>query len=233
MEPSPRIGLLEILDPSDRADLISLGEFRRYRRGDVLMRQGDATDSVVVVLEGQVKITVDTPDGRSIVHAVYGPEDVVGEFEAIGDYATRAASVVALGSVTSRVITRDAYLDFLLGHPAASLALVRILIRRLGAADRRRIGGTSSAATRALAEYLVELTGRPEEREAAAATISLPLAQHDIASLIGVSRNSLVRALGTLRSLGLISTAGRTITIIDEGALRRFAEQDVSDEAER
>ena len=62
------------------------------------MRQGDATDAVVVTLEGQVKVTVDTPDGRSIVHAVYGPEDVVGEFEAIGDYPTRAATWYALDS---------------------------------------------------------------------------------------------------------------------------------------
>jgi CRP/FNR family transcriptional regulator, cyclic AMP receptor protein len=197
-----------------------------------LIRQGDATDSVVVVLEGQVKIRVDTPDGREIVHAVYGPADIVGEFEAIGDYTTRAADVVALGTVTSRVISRDVYLDYLLGHPAASLALVRILIRRLGAADRRRIAATAAAATNALARYLVELADSTRQSNAAPAQITVQLAQHDLASLIGVSRNSLVRALAMLRSRSLITTEGRTITIVDEAALRGYAEEHLSEHAE-
>jgi CRP/FNR family cyclic AMP-dependent transcriptional regulator len=195
------------------------------------MRQGEATDSVVVVLEGQVKVTVDTPDGRSVVYAVYGQGDVLGEFEAIGDYSTREASVVALDNVASRVITRDAYLAFLLGHPAAALALVRILTRRLGVADRRRAGSTSADAAHALAEYLVELAGPADGTESPAATVNVPLAQHDLASLIGVSRNSLIRALASLRTMGLIATDGRSITIVDAAALRRYADEHASEGA--
>jgi CRP/FNR family transcriptional regulator, cyclic AMP receptor protein len=233
-EPSQRVGFLALLDPGDRADLVALGRFRRYRRGDGVMRQGEAADSVVVVLDGQVKIVVDTPDGRSIVHAVYGPEDVVGEFEAIGDYATRAANVVAIDAVTARVLSRREYVDYLLAHPAASLALVRILIRRLGAADRRRMAGTSAEATYALAQYLVELadgalTVTPA-RTPESPRLNIPLAQNDLASLIGVSRNSLVRAFSSLRSRGLIATEGRSVTVPDPEALRRYAEEHASEE---
>jgi CRP-like cAMP-binding protein len=156
----------------------------------------------------------------------------VGEFEAIGDYPTRAANVVAVGDVTSRVISRDLYLDYLLGHPAASLALLRILIQRLGAADRRRIAATAAAATDALAHYLVELADSTRQNGVDHAEITVPLAQHDLASLIGVSRNSLVRALALLRSRALIATEGRTITIVDEAGLRGYAEEHHAGQAE-
>lgn len=222
--PSQRSGFLSLLDAGDRADLEALGRFRRFAPGTAVMRQGESANSVVVVLEGQVKIEIDTPDGRSIVHAVYGPADVVGEFEAIGGYQTRAASVVAIDAVTARVVSREEYLDFLLGHPAAALALVRILIRRLGAADRRRTAATSASAPYALAQYLVELADASATHDGPAALLVVPLPQHDLASLIGISRNSLVRALGSLRSYGLIATDGRSIRIVDEPALRRYAD---------
>jgi CRP-like cAMP-binding protein len=118
-----------------------------------------------------------------------------------------------------------------MAHPAAALAHVRILIHRLGAADRRRSATTSAGAASALAQYLVELGAATGNVSRAATRVTIPLAQHDLASLIGVSRNSLVRALGSLRSRGLIATEGRTVTIVDEPALRRYAEDASRDEA--
>ncbi len=52
--------------------------------------------------------------------------------------------------------------------------------------------------------------------------IDIPLTQNELASLIGVSRNSVVRALASLRALRLVTTARHTITIPDLDALRRF-----------
>ena len=51
--------------------------------------------------------------------------------------------------------------------------------------------------------------------------VSVTLAQHELASLIGVSRNSVVRALTILRSRHLVTTDRRTITVVDVPALRR------------
>jgi CRP-like cAMP-binding protein len=153
--------------------------------------------------------------------------DIVGEFEAIGEYPARAANVIALGDVSGRIVSREDYLSYLLAHPAAALALVRVMILRLGAADRRRIAVTSADAVQALAQYIIELVDGARERNVSPARVAIPLAQHDLASLLALSRNSLVRALATLRAGRLIATQGHTITILDEPALRRSAEEDL------
>jgi CRP-like cAMP-binding protein len=214
---------LDLLDEHDRAAIGGVARSQRYARGSWIMRQGDPSDSVCIVLEGRAKVTLDTADGRTVVLDIFGPGDVLGEFEALGDDPTRAASIVALDPIDSLVITRKAFRDYLLAHPAASLALVRSTIRRLDAADRRRIDRTAADASHALARFLVELSYRGGPADGGGVEVDVPLAQHELASLIGVSRNSMVRALTSLRSLGLIATTRPTVRIVDVASLRRYA----------
>ena len=216
---------LDFLDEADRAALHERGRLRRYRRGDWLMRQGDAADSVVVLLEGRVKVAIDTPDGRNVIVNFYRQGHVVGEFEALGGHSMRVASVIALDEMRCRVFSREEFRDYLLAFPGASLALVREMIQRLDTADRRRVDGTMVDSTRRLAMFLLEIAGGAGASPGAEVDAEVPLAQHDLASLIGVSRNSVVRALTKLRSLGLVSIRGERIRIADPGALRRFLDR--------
>jgi len=188
-----------------------------------MTRQGDSSDTVCVVLEGRAKVTVDTVDGRTVVLGILGPGDLIGELEALVDLPSRSASIVALESMVVLAVSGKAFVDFLLAHPAASLALVRTTIRRLGAADRRRVGRTAVDAPHALAKFLVELIERGRSADPNGVEVGVPLAQHELASLIGVSRNSMVRALSSLRALGLIATTGQAVSILDVAGLLEFA----------
>jgi CRP/FNR family transcriptional regulator, cyclic AMP receptor protein len=188
------------------------------------MRQGDAGDSVYVVLEGRAKVTVDTVDGRAVVLVILGRGDLIGEFEALEGVRVRSASIVALESMVVLVLSAAEFLDYLLGHPPASLALVRSTIRRLGAADRRRVGRTAMDSPYALARFLVEVIDRGRSADRDGFEVDIPLAQHELASLIGVSRNSMVRAFSTLRSLGLVATANQTIRVLDVAGLRQYVQ---------
>lgn len=213
-----------MLDAGDRADLIGLGRPVRYRRGARLVIQGDHSDDVFVV-EGRVKITLDTAAGDEVVLAVDGRGDPVGTFEAIDPgIRQRTASAVALGPVACRVLTAGQFCGYLASHPAAARALVAWVIRRLHAADRRRIDGTTLDTPHRLAQFLVDLVDRDGRTDRGGVDIDIPLPQHELASLIGVSRNSIVRALAALRARGLVTTSRHTITIADLGALRRYVE---------
>lgn len=222
--PAPE-SFLGMLDPEDRAAVIRVGRPRRYRRGAPIVIQGDHSDTVFVVVAGRVKVSVVTLDGREIVLAVDGPGDLLGEFEAVDpDSGPRTAAAVALEPVECREFTGEEFRGVLQSHPRIAMIQLRWIIRRLKAADRRRIDATSLDTTHRLARFIVELADIRSQADPPRVDIDVPLTQEELASLIGASRDTVVRAVTSLRSRGFIATARRRITVLDMDGLRRYAE---------
>ncbi|MEY2456649.1 MAG: family transcriptional regulator, cyclic receptor protein [Acidimicrobiaceae bacterium] len=218
-------GFLGALAPTERETLQATGRVARFGKGDVLFRQGDTSDTVVVLLAGWVKAVAGTPEGNEVVLAVRGPGDLVGELAAIdGRDAPRSASVIALQPVECRMLRGEEFRSFVAAHSDAGLVLLRTLTRRLRDADRRRMeyGGYDTA--RRLARVLVELATEHGRPTAGGLELALALSQQELAGLSAVSRESVARALGKLRSLGLVSTARCRVTVHDPEGLAAFAE---------
>jgi len=214
-----------MLDPDDRTILMGAGRLRRYRRGAPIISQGDHSDTVFVVLSGRVKVTVNTADGREILLAVDGPGELLGEFEAIDrGGGPRTAGNVALEPVECRAMTGQEFRGLLDSSPSIPLVILRWAVRRLQAADRRRVDAASFDTTHRLARLLLELADNLGQADPSQVDIDIPLTQEELASLIAASRDAVVRALTSLRSRHLIATARRRITILDVNALRQYGE---------
>jgi CRP-like cAMP-binding protein len=218
-----RGGFVDLLDPADRAALLGLGLRRRYPSRAALIIQGDPGDTVFVVLSGRTKVTLGSPGGDEIVLAVDGPGDLLGLFEAIDpDGGPRTAANVAIEPTECRAIPGEEFRRFIDDHPRVAPVILRWVIRRLRAADWRRLDAFSCDAVHRLARLLVEVAGEPDDPDTTV-DVDIPLTQAELARLIATSRDSLVRALTSLRSRGLVATARRRITILDLGGLRRYA----------
>src|SRR5688572_14550291 len=190
------------LEPADRAFVLHLGHPRRFPKGSRIIVQGDHSDNVFLALSGLTKVTMDTPDGREMVLSVLGAGDLLGEFEVLEGMPQRTAGNFAVLPVECRVIPGDEFMAALQTRPQMLLALVRVILSRLGAADRRREASASMGAARSLASFLVELVDRYGTPDGSAIDISIHLTQEELASVISISRDSAVRGLSTLRTRG-------------------------------
>ena len=86
-----------------------------------------------------MKIVRTSVDGRETVVAVRGPGELVGELNALaGSPAPRAGSVVAMDDVIVQAIAAADLMRFLERHPAASVALLRVLATRFREATARQ-----------------------------------------------------------------------------------------------
>jgi CRP-like cAMP-binding protein len=79
----------------------------KFRESQVLFAQGDPADSAFYVLEGQVKITVLSEEGREAVVAIHGSGDFCGE-GCLAGQIVRMASAVAMTSGTAVRIEKAA-----------------------------------------------------------------------------------------------------------------------------
>ena len=125
---------LQSLSEAERARLLGGATSRRYAAGAVLLREGDAGSSLLLVTAGEVDVT---RGGNDL--ARLGAGGAIGEM-ALLDPAPRSATVTARGPVEALELPRDVVWAFLAeGDPAAIKllqALTAIACARLADVNR-------------------------------------------------------------------------------------------------
>jgi CRP/FNR family transcriptional regulator, cyclic AMP receptor protein len=208
------------LSPAEQTDLEQAGRRRDFRRGSVIFRQADRTDSVVVLRSGRVKCSVDTPSGTEVVLAVRGPGSLLGEFAAI-DREPRSATVTAIEPVVALQLPLPAFEAYLQSHGRVAVLLMRSIVAKLRDADRKRIEFGAHDTTGRVAARLVEMAERFGQPAPDGVKIGLPFSQDELAGWTGASREAVSKALGVLRSAGEIRTGRMTVIVKNLEALRR------------
>jgi CRP/FNR family transcriptional regulator, cyclic AMP receptor protein len=213
-----------LLSNGDRASLAAVGRMTKFRPGDFICVEGEPATHVFVLISGWVKVLSATRDGRKIVSALRGEGEIVGELAGeSGGY--RTASMQAIDGVRALIVGYDAFASFLDSSTSAARSYRSVVTQRWGdAADMLRDRATTNAAQR-LAALLLDLADRHGTRDQQGVMITLPLSQLEIASLIGASRSTVIRALADWRRRGFIRTRQWHVTITDMRGLRRVAGQ--------
>ena len=101
--------------------------------------------------------------------------------------------------------------------------ILRMVAGRLRYADSQQTQFATHDVVGRVAQRLVELGERFGERDGDRIEIALPLSQEELASWTGSSREAVSKALQQLRSLDIIATGRRHISVLDPAALRRRA----------
>lgn len=216
-------GFLASLTAADADSLQRRGMIRRFARGQALLHQGQIPDRVLLLRSGRVKVYSTTASGKDVVLAVRGPGELVGELSAL-DEEPRSASIVAVEPVEAVVLSLGDFRGFLIEHPAAALALLGMLSRRLRDADAKRIEYVAFNTMGRVALRIVEMTERFGEAKGDAIDLELPLSQEELAGWTGSSLESVGRALQTMRGLGWLETRRRQIRVLNLEAIRRAAD---------
>jgi CRP-like cAMP-binding protein len=209
---------LAALSPDDAAALYELGSETRFARGASILREGEPSSEVVVIIDGWVK--VERGAGRGTLLNLCRAGDVLGEIGLV-DGEPRSATIVALTPVQARVIPSDAFHAFVDARPLVTVLLSKVLSQRL----RRNAADAQTLATESVLLRLAHrLAGLADDYGTVSPdgglVIDAGLSQDDLASWIGASREATARALQRLRKQQLIETSRRAITVVDVDKLR-------------
>lgn len=213
---------LDALPAADRDAVERVAHERRYAPGVALFHRGDDAGAVLLVLTGQVKVTVLDREGHEAILGFRGPGDLLGELASV-DGATRSATATALEPVTALGIAGDAFQRLLDTRPAVTRALLHVIADRLREADRQRLEFISYDVLGRLARRIVELADRFGAPSDDGIEITLALSQVELAGWSASSREAVSKALATMRKLGWIETRRRRLVVRDVEALRRHA----------
>lgn len=210
----PAGSLLASLSTASRDRFLRLGSLVQYPAGKTLIREGDYSRFVVVILDGVVKVTGHVSGGRDALLSIRMSGDVVGEFAAL-DEGPRSASVVTCGAVVARTIKGSEFLDCLRRDPDLSRAVSKSVVAKTRAADARRIDFREGSMQLRLYRVLYEIAVTYGTATGNRSVIRWPLTQPELASLASAAEPSVHRVLRDLRTQGIIATGYRRITVLD------------------
>lgn len=152
-----------------------------------------------------------------------GPGDLLGEAAAFSG-GIRFATATALEPVDALKVDIRDLREFIARRPRVTAALLEMTLARLHVANARRTEFATTTSLARVASRLVELTERFGSSAAhGEIDVALPITQDELASWSASSRESTARALRTLRTLGLIGTRRRRLTVRDLDQLRAHA----------
>lgn len=108
--------------------LAARGSLRTFRRGMLLIQEGDVGTSLYIVRSGRLRAFAADPKGKEITLGLYGPGEYVGEMSLDG--GPRSANVETLEPTTCAVITRETLLSYIAEEPDFALEMMARLIHR-------------------------------------------------------------------------------------------------------
>lgn len=210
------------LPASALADIEALIFPSAYPAHTVLFSESQPSSGIVVVIEGEVRLSINSAEGRRLSFRIAKAGEVLGLSATVSGTAYEMTAETLYPAKLAQV-TRQAFLQFLARHPEAYQTVAREMIRTFNVAcEQLRMVGLSTSAPERLARLLIGWS-ESSARNEAGARCRLSLTHEEIGEFIGASRETVTRTLSAFKHRRLVSQNGATLTIPNPDALEMFA----------
>ncbi len=217
-----RAPLFEALDEEEtRALLVGVTDLE-LARGERLFDEGDAGDRLYVVLDGKIKLTRTSADGRENLISLMGPGEMFGELSMF-DPRPRTMSASAVTDVRLAALAHTDLRTWLTGHPDVAMRLLAALARRLRRTNEVMSDLVFTDVPGRVAKALLDLAARFGTQQEGGLQVNHDLTQEELAQLVGASRETVNKALADFVARGWIQLHPKSVLLIDPERLRRRA----------
>ncbi|NJC34680.1 CRP-like cAMP-binding protein [Sphingomonas jejuensis] len=193
---------------------------RALPAGEILIREGEATDRLYIVARGWLHGSVKLKDGGRQILRFYFVGDISTTFSIA--WGQSAATLQAVSDTQLFEIEKDAFGRLFRNHPRLGALLFAVSTsEQVAMADRLTSIGRTDGVTR-IATLLLDIRSRLRVVDGLDGSVfSLPLTQQDLGDAVGLTKTHVNRSLKALEATGLVERQGRVIRIND---VERLAE---------
>ena len=187
---------------------------KHFENGNYIFLEDSEGEQCFFVLEGSVKVTRLSKDGREVILAMLNEGDFFGEMSLL-DGESRSANVIALEKTKVLTLDRNDFIAVVNDYPQIAVQLLKELARRLRKSDRQIASLSLSDAEKRIALCIIRFADEQGVIQNGKVSIPKTPIQQDIANMAGTSRETVSRALGLLEKEDLIERNGRELIILD------------------
>lgn len=203
-------------------ELIGEARIRSYAKDAVIMRRGDIAKAIHVIAGGTVEIGAESIDGRRYVIRYAGPNHAFGLLSVL-DGRECPHYYLAYEATSAILVGKDSFFAILNRHMVLWQSLLSEVNERYRFALRQIEDYTFEPLRMRLVKALLVLVESYGIKQQNGTVIQLRLAQDHLGYLLGVSRQSVNKAIRQLEGEGVIRMHYGTVLVRDIDALREIA----------
>jgi CRP/FNR family transcriptional regulator, cyclic AMP receptor protein len=208
--------------PMALKDLSNLSAPTSYPANYVLFSEKEEARGVYIVLEGEVKLSINSSDGRRLSLRIARKGELLGLSSALSGQAYEMTAETVYPAKLLPIGRRE-FLGFVMRHPEAYQIFSEELTREFTmACEQLRTVGLASSAPEKLARLLLDWSENGQSIDKGA-KFRFSMTHEEIGEFIGASRETVTRTLSTFKSRRLVSFHGSTLTIPNKAALANYA----------
>jgi len=197
-------------------------KYIRYKKGQAIFVEGAYPSGIYFIEEGRVKKYKSVKDGKEQIIYICNKGELIGYSALLGD-ETYPDSSSALEDSLIGFIPKEYFLQILYQSPELSTRLLKNLSHEFGVLLDNIVSYTHRTVRERLALSLLILNDKFSDQQNENLPVDIILKREELASIVGIALETLVRLLKEFKGDGLIETQGRKIRVINDKKLLKLA----------
>ncbi len=203
-----KTALFSGLEPALQATIAQRMRETAYDGGRLIFSRSDPGTQLYLIVEGKVRISIVTPDGKELSFRHVGPGEVLGEI-AVLDGGARSADATAVIKTQAMSLSRAAFDELIAQHPALARSALAFVCARLRETTSQLEAIALHPLEVRVARFLLQaLRLKGLDVDADEVVLPLGMSQGELALLVGASRPRVNDALAALEVVGAIKRDG-------------------------
>lgn len=217
-----KVPIFENLNKQELLEIVNTINHKEYSKGDTVFTEGNIANTLYFINEGKIKLYKYTKDGKEQILHILSEGDFFGELELIktSKYGFNAKAIVDSKICT---LTKEEMKKIMMGKPEIGIKMLETVAERLAKVENLVQNLVTNDVDSRMAYLLIDLAEKYGEKIGKNTSIKLPLSREEMASYIGITRETISRKLKKFEDEKLIEILGtKIIVILDEEGLKDY-----------
>lgn len=196
-----------------------------FKKGQTLLHEGEKSDTLFIINKGKVKVSKITIHGKEQILYILAGGEFFGELHLFNNEEATNFSVYAIEDTQVCMLTKNDIDRIMEGNPEISLKLLKAVTKRLAHTENLAQSLATKDPEVRLAQMILEFCQKFGSESNDGILIELPITREEVASYVGITRETVSRKFSKFENLGLISLFGnKQLLVKNEPALRDFVQ---------
>lgn len=216
-----KISIFENLSDNELISLMEIVIYKEYSKNYTIVRHNDMGDAMFIILDGSVKVSLFSENGREVILDIIGKGGFFGEMSII-DKMPRSANIITIDKTTTIMIKRNDFMNLLIQYPNISINILKELVGRLRKADDVINSLSIHDVLGRISRFITKIFISNEVPLVTGAVVDFSFTHKDIAARVGTTRESVTRALNKMLEKHILSIEDKKLTIYNTNKLMEY-----------